>query len=48
MHSFRVWFTDGSGVLIDAISEAHCRRIVQQGIKTGQYYGKIAKVEKLN
>ncbi len=48
MHSYRVWFTDGSGVLIDAINKGDARHIVQQGIKTGKYQGKIARVEQLN
>ena len=48
MHTYRVWFTDGSAVVIDATDKTHCQRIIKEGVRTGKYHGKIASIETLN
>ena len=45
--AYRVWFDDGSATLIDALGETQARCIVEAGIATGQYHGKIDRIEKL-
>ena len=47
-HTFRVWFDDGSATLSNGSDEADARSIVQAGIDSGRYYGKIKSVEQLD
>ena len=47
METFRVWFRDGSMVMLDAESKDDARRIVTEGIESGQYAGSIKRIEQL-
>jgi hypothetical protein len=47
-HQFRVWFDDGSATLTNGTDEQEARQIVQAGIDSGRYQGKIASVEQLD
>lgn len=47
-HTFRVWFEDGSATLTNGIDEQEAREIVQAGIDSGRYRGKIQSIEQLD
>ena len=48
MHTYRVWFKDGSAVVIDARDEETAKQIIERGIEDGSYYGVLASLEQLN
>uniref|UniRef100_A0A6M3KLH5 Uncharacterized protein n=1 Tax=viral metagenome TaxID=1070528 RepID=A0A6M3KLH5_9ZZZZ len=48
MHTYRVWFTNDTAVMIDALDEYDAERIITQGLKDGTYYGKVKSFEQLN
>jgi len=48
MHTYRVWFTDGTAVLIDAESKEDAKRIITKRLERLELSGKVRKYEQLN
>lgn len=48
MQCYRVWFRDGSAVLIDAETLMEARRIARAKVKAGEWAGAIERVECLD
>ena len=45
---YRVWFRDGSAVLIDAPKPEAALHEAEQGVKDGRFHGKVARIESLS
>jgi hypothetical protein len=48
MHTYRVWFTDGTAILIDAKDKAEAKAIVKKRLARLELSGKVRKYEQLN
>jgi hypothetical protein len=48
LKAFQVWFDDGSAVLLEAYTEREARELTLDRIESGQYYGKLVRVRRLD
>lgn len=48
MHTFQVWFRDGSAIMLDADSREQAEELVREKKRAGLIHGAVRKIEQKN